>query len=44
MSEYLVIIEPSNTGFGAWSHDLGAYATGETREATVAHADNASGF
>ncbi len=44
MSEYLVIIEPSDTGFGAWSPDLGVYATGETREATVAQIREAIAF
>jgi predicted RNase H-like HicB family nuclease len=44
MSEYLVIIEPSSTGFGAWSPDLGVYATGETKEETVAQIREAIAF
>jgi predicted RNase H-like HicB family nuclease len=35
MTNYVVILEPSSTGWGAWSPDLGVYATGETREATI---------
>ena len=44
MSEYLVIIEPSETGWGAWSPDLGVYATGHTKEATVAQIREAIAF
>ena len=44
MSEYLVIIEPSETGWGAWSPDLGVYATGDTKEATVAQIRDAIAF
>ncbi|HUZ68424.1 MAG TPA: type II toxin-antitoxin system HicB family antitoxin [Candidatus Saccharimonadales bacterium] len=44
MSEYLVIIEPSSTGFGAWSPDLGVYATGDTKEATIVQIREAIAF
>ena len=44
MSEYLVIIEPSETGWGAWSPDLGVYATGDTKEAAVAQIRDAIAF
>lgn len=44
MSEYLVIIEPSETGWGAWSPDLGVYATADTKEATVAQIREAIAF
>lgn len=44
MSEYLVIIEPSETGWGAWSPDLGVYATGDTKEATVTQIRSAVAF
>lgn len=35
MTDYLVILERSSTGWGAWSPDLGVYATGASREETV---------
>lgn len=44
MREYLVIIEPSDTGFGAWSPDLGVYATGATKDETVAQIRDAIAF
>ncbi|MDE3131188.1 MAG: type II toxin-antitoxin system HicB family antitoxin [Acidobacteriota bacterium] len=44
MSEYLVIIEPSETGWGAWSPDLDVYATADTKEATVAQIRDAIAF
>jgi predicted RNase H-like HicB family nuclease len=44
MSDYLVILEPSTTGWGAWSPDLGVYATGENREATIEQARDAIAF
>ncbi len=35
MSQYLIVIEPTATGFSAFSPDLpGCVATGNTREAT----------
>jgi predicted RNase H-like HicB family nuclease len=44
MSEYLVIIEPSESGWGAWSPDLGVYATGDTKEATIVQIRDAIAF
>lgn len=44
MSEYLVILERSSTGWGAWSPDLGVYATGATKEETVQRARDAIAF
>jgi predicted RNase H-like HicB family nuclease len=35
MNEYLVIVEPSTTGWGAWSPDLNVYAAAATEEATM---------
>ena len=31
MSDYVVIVEPSSEGWGAWSPDLNVYATADTR-------------
>jgi predicted RNase H-like HicB family nuclease len=44
MSDYLVILEPSNTGWGAWSPDLGVYATGASKEETVDQIRDAIAF
>jgi len=35
MTDYLVILEPSSTGWGGWSPDLSVYAAGATREETI---------
>jgi predicted RNase H-like HicB family nuclease len=44
MTEYLVILERSATGWGAWSPDLGVYATGATKDETIAQARDAIAF
>jgi predicted RNase H-like HicB family nuclease len=44
MSDYLVILEPSGTGWGAWSPDLSVYATADTKEATIAQVRDAIAF
>lgn len=44
MTEYLVILERSSTGWGAWSPDLNVYATGKTEEETIALAREAIAF
>lgn len=44
MSEYLVILERSSTGWGAWSPDLGVYATGATKDETIEQARSAIAF
>ena len=32
MTDYLVLVERADAGWGAWSPDLDVYATGSTRE------------
>lgn len=44
MTEYLVILERSDTGWGAWSPDLGVYATGSTKEETAERVREAIAF
>lgn len=44
MTEYLVILEPSATGWGACSPDLGVYATGATKDETIEQARSAIAF
>ena len=44
MTDYLVILEPSNTGWGAWSPDLNVYATGATRDETIDRIRDAIAF
>ena len=44
MTDYLVILEPSSTGWGAWSPDLSVYATGSTRDETIERIRDAIAF
>lgn len=44
MTEYLVILERSGTGWGAWSPDLGVYATGTTKDETIQQIRDAIAF
>jgi predicted RNase H-like HicB family nuclease len=44
MTQYLVILERSATGWGAWSPDLGVYATGATEDETIAQVHDAIAF
>lgn len=44
MKEYLVIIERSATGWGAWSPDLNVYATGASRAETIDQIRDAIAF
>ena len=44
MTDYLVILEPSATGWGAWSPDLSVYATGTTKEETIEQMRDAIAF
>lgn len=44
MTEYLVILERSATGWGAWSPDLGVYATGTTKDETIEQIRGAVAF
>lgn len=44
MNKYLVVLERSSTGWGAWSPDLGVYATGQSKEETVDRVRGAIAF
>jgi predicted RNase H-like HicB family nuclease len=44
MTEYLVILERGDTGWGGWSPDLGVYATGDTEDETIKRMREAIAF
>lgn len=45
MNRYLIILEPTSTGFSAYSPDLlGCVATGDTKEETETHMREAIEF
>jgi predicted RNase H-like HicB family nuclease len=45
MSQYLIVIEPTDTGFSAYAPDLpGCVSTGETRQEVEEHMKEAIAF